>query len=247
VTVPDITRRDLVAGAITALPLPAFAGRETVAPALRLPIRTPDGTPIGGNVAALTLDACSGRFDERIARALVENEIRATIFVTGIWMRWNPAGLAFLLAHRHLFDLQNHGARHIPAVVGGGTIFGLPCAGDLDDVRREVQQGAAAIQAATGAAPRWYRGASARYSPSAIRAIEELGFAVAGYSLSADLGASLPAGAVTARIAGAAPGDVIIGHINHPERPSGAGIVAGVLALRRRGMDFELLTSRSAV
>ena len=225
-----LTRRDLAGGLITALPAAASAGQDSVEPRLRL-------RP-GLSAVALTLDACSGGFDERIATMLVDQGIPATIFVTGIWLRQNPSGLAFLLAHRDLFDLQNHGARHIPAIIGGGTIYGLPCARDLEAVKREALDGDNLLAVASGGHARWYRCAAARYSPTAIPAIEELGFAVAGYSLSADAGASLPASVVTARIARAQPGDVIIGHINHPERSSGAGIVAGVVALRRLGMAF---------
>jgi peptidoglycan/xylan/chitin deacetylase (PgdA/CDA1 family) len=68
-------------------------------------------------------------------------------------------------------------------------------------VRREVTEGAASIHAATGTAPRWYRGATGYYSRSAMPAIQQLGFGIAGYSLNADEGASLPAHSVGERIA----------------------------------------------
>jgi peptidoglycan/xylan/chitin deacetylase (PgdA/CDA1 family) len=77
-------------------------------------MRLPDASP-GRLVVALTLDACPGGFDERIATALVEGGIKATIFVTGLWLRENPVGLAFLLAHRDLFVLENHGELAYPA------------------------------------------------------------------------------------------------------------------------------------
>jgi hypothetical protein len=67
---------------------------------------------------ALTLNACPGAFDKRIATALVESGIKATVFVTGLWLRENPAGLAFLLMHRNLFAIENHGELHIPPVLG---------------------------------------------------------------------------------------------------------------------------------
>jgi len=190
---------------------------------------------------ALTLDACPGAFDARIATALVESRIQATIFVTDPWMRRNPAGLAFLLAHRDLFALENHGKSHIPPVLGQRTIFGIAVAGDLGAVRREVTDGATSITAATGTAPRWYRGATGFYSPSAMPVIEQLGFGIGGYSLNADQGASLPAASVADRIAKASNGSVIIAHINQPHRPSGPGVVAGVRELQRRGANFVRL------
>ncbi len=197
-------------------------------------------------VVALTFDACPGAFDQRIADALVAASIQATIFVTDLWMRWNPAGLAFLLAHRDLFAIENHGERHIPPVLGHGTIFGIPIAGDLTTVRHEVTAGAAAIAKASGVTPRWYRAATGFYSPSVIPDIQQLGFGIGGYSLSADEGASLPAHSVTQRIAAAASGDVIVAHINQPSRPSGAGVVPGIQALQRRGASFVRLDQLAA-
>jgi len=211
----------------------AMAGEGIVEP--RMQLLNP---PPGRLTVALTLDACPGAFDERIAVALVENAIPATIFATGVWLRRNPAGLALLVAHRDLFGIENHGERHVPPVLGRGSIFGIPVAGDLDTVHREVTEGAASISVATGASPRWYRAAAGFYSPPAMQAIEALGFDIAGYSLNADVGASLPARSVADRIAGAANGDVIVAHINQPERSSGAGVAAGVVELRRRGVSF---------
>ena len=197
-------------------------------------------------LVALTFDACPGAFDQRIADALVAASIQATIFVTDLWMRWNPAGLAFLLAHRDLFAIENHGERHIPPVLGHGTIFGIAIAGDLPTVRHEVTAGAAAIAKASGAMPRWYRAATGFYSPSVIPDIQQLGFGIGGYSLNADAGASLPAHSVAQRIAAAASGDIIVAHINQPSRPSGAGVVPGIQALQRRGASFVRLDQLAA-
>jgi len=237
-----LARRDLARAAVAAGTL-VLARRAVAAeldvpvePQLRLPIDAPDQ-----HVVALTLDACPGAFDMRIATALLDAGIPATIFVTALWMRRNPAGLKLLLAHPGLFSLQNHGERHIPPVLGNRSIFGIKVAGDLATIRTEVSNGARAIAGASGIAPRWYRAATGFYSPSAIPEIEAMGFAIAGYSFSADAGASLPAARVAARMAGARSGDVIVAHINQPLRPSGEGVVAGLRELQRKDMRFVLL------
>ena len=234
------TRRRLLATALATVALafpPEKASRgNTVEPRLTLPA-SPGGPP----TVALTLDACPGGFDQRIALALIAHAIPATIFLSGTWIRRNEAALGVLRAHPDLFGFGNHGARHLAPVLGSRAVFGVPAAGDLDAIRREVQEGAAAVAACCGTAPAWYRGATGRYSPAAIDAIEALGVRIAGYSLIADQGASLSAGAVAARIARAGDGDVIIGHVNQPTRPSGPGIVAGALELQRRGVRFVRL------
>ena len=192
-------------------------------------------------VIALTFDCCPGAFDARIATVLVAERIPATIFVTWLWMRRNPEGLALLLAHPDLFAIENHGELHLPPVLGDRTIFGIRAAGDLPAIRREIEGGARAIRTATGTAPRWYRAATGFYTPSVIPEIEAMGFAIAGYSLSADVGASLPAARVAARMANARSGDVIVAHLNQPLRSSGLGVVEGLRALQRQGTKFVRL------
>lgn len=204
-----------------------------IEPHLRLPNAPPDRLTV-----ALTFDACPGAFDERIADALIAARIPATIFVTGVWLRENPKGLAILLAHRDLFAIENHGEWHTPPILGVGRMFGIPVAGSLAAIQHEVQQGAASIATAFGTAPTWYRASTGYYSPSAIPLIQQLGFGIAGYSLNADAGASLPAHSVAHRIAAATSGDVIVAHINQPTRASGAGVVAGIQELQRRSASF---------
>jgi peptidoglycan/xylan/chitin deacetylase (PgdA/CDA1 family) len=234
-----LSRRTLLA-APAILPLTRPSGATAVDAPIVPRMRLAD-PPLDRLAVALTLDACPGDFDERIATALVESGIAATIFVTDLWLLRNPSGLAFLVAHRDLFGIENHGELHIPPVVGQRRIYGIAVAGDLATVRREVTLGAAAIGIATGAASRWYRAATGYYSPSAMPEIRRLGFGIAGYSLNADAGASLPARSVAARIAKATSGEVIVAHINQPYRPSGLGVIAGVRELQRHGASFRRL------
>ena len=228
-----VTRRTMLGAALAAMASPVHA-LDAIEPRFR---RRP--SPDGRRHIALTLDACNGGFDQRIADALIAHRARATIFLTGTWIRQNPAALRLLLAHRDLFAFENHGARHIPPVLGEGTLWGLAVAGTIDAVRREVTDGARAVTAATSAVPRWYRGAAARYSPAVIDEIRQLGFAIAAYSLNGDEGASLPAAAVAARVASARDGDIIIGHINQPHRASGAGWAVAIGALARDGVVWS--------
>lgn len=232
--VEPLTRRGALVAAVLA-PFAAAGGEGLVEPNMRLASSAP------GLTVALTFDACPGAFDMRIASALIATRTPATLFLTGLWMRRNPEALALLLAHRDLFSLQNHGFWHLPPVLGARRVFGLRVAGDLATVRQEVAAGAAAIEAATGAAPRWYRAAAGLYSPAALAAVRALGVRIGGYSVNGDMGASLPAAAVARRLASAANGAVTVAHINQPHRSSGAGVVQGILGLRGRGARFVRL------
>lgn len=198
----------------------------------------PPGAP---RTVALTLDACSGAADLRILDTLVHLRVPATIFATARWIARNTGALDLLRAHPALFSLQNHGARHVPAVLGTGRAYGLAVAGTLAAVEQEVAGGAASIQAAGFPQPHWFRGATALYSPAAISAIEAMGFQLAGYSLNGDEGAALGDLATARRIAAARGGDVLLAHVNHPERAAGAGVAAGVAVLKQAGVVFVRL------
>lgn len=230
------TRRQFCRGLLAA-PLVIGAPHKDglVEPALRLKPQS------GPRRVAVTLDACPGHFDARIADVLVARQIPATIFITKVWMRMNPAGLAFFLDHPDVFTLENHGALHLPPVLGAERVYGLKVAGSWPAIETEIAGGAEAIRQVTGRSPIWYRGAAGLYTPSVVPRIEALGVRVAGYSLNSDAGASFPAELVAARIEAARDGDVIEGHINQPHRSSGAGIAAGLVALQKAGVDFVRL------
>lgn len=190
---------------------------------------------------ALTLDACMGKTDHRILDVLVQNRIPATIFVTGRWIKQNPAAMAVLKANVDLFDIENHGAMHVPAITNEPKMYGIKTAGSLEAVHLEIDGGATAITDAGMSKPVWYRDATARYSTDAIKLATSMGYKIGGYSLNGDQGASLLAPTVERRIAAARDGDVIISHINQPTRSAGEGVARGVLALKAKGMKFVRL------
>ena len=176
---------------------------------------------------ALTLDACGGAFDADLIATLVARRIPATIFVTKTWLDRNPVGTAALLAHPELFELEDHGTQHVPAVIGrDARVYGLRGEPDVQHLQTEVSGAARAIAALTGRAPTYYRGATAIYDRQSMQVIESMGYRLAGFSISADAGATLPQAAVEARLRAVRPGDIILAHMNKP-----AGTTAEALAL----------------
>lgn len=216
----------------------AFAKQpDTVEPTLHV---APGGA--GSPRVALTFDACMGQTDKRILSALIDNQIPATIFVTGRWLKRNRTVFAEMRAHPDLFEIQNHGARHIPAVDSPMRIYGIAAAGSPEAVQAEVEGGANAVRAAGGGNPKWFRGSTARYSKSAIAQIRKLGFRVAGYSVNGDGGSLLGAKATEKRIAAARDGDVVIAHINQPKHAAGEGVAKAIVELKAKGFTFVRLT-----
>jgi peptidoglycan/xylan/chitin deacetylase (PgdA/CDA1 family) len=195
---------------------------------------------------ALTFDACMGKADERILTTLVRERVPATVFVTARWLRSNPQAVAVFLQNPDLFELENHGENHVPAVDLPVAIYGIAAAGSPEAVGREVARGAEAMLAAGLPAPRWFRGATARYDLSAIHEIRNMGYRIAGYSLNGDDGSLLGAQATEKRIASAKDGDVVISHINQPTHAAGEGIARAILALKARGIAFVKLADVEA-
>jgi peptidoglycan/xylan/chitin deacetylase (PgdA/CDA1 family) len=213
--------------------VPAFASSGLVEPTLKMRPQASGVTRV-----AITLDACMGKTDFRILDTLVKERIPATVFVTARWIRHNRDALAIMLANPDLFEIENHGQDHIPAIDRQVSVYGIAAAGSMESVMREVNGGREAIIAATGKEPNWFRGATAKYTHSSMTEINGIGERIAGYSINGDGGSLLGAGVAQKRIAAAKDGDVVIAHINQPTHQAGEGVAKGLLALKKSGVTF---------
>ena len=199
-------------------------------------------TPDSARTLALTLDACSGKFDDDLIEFLIRNRIPATLFATKKWLLANPLGVSIIKAHLDLFDVEDHGENHIPAVIGAGKkVYGIPGEPDVLHLRREVSEGARTITELFGVPPHWYRGATAEYDAQAVTEIEKMGYGIAGFSVNADAGATLGRVAIEERLKHVKAGDIIIAHMNKPASDSAEGLSAGLIHLLKAGYVFVRL------
>lgn len=196
-------------------------------------------SPAGAKQLALTLDACSGHYDAALIDFLIDKRIPATLFVTKRWLNRNALALEVIKSHLDLFQIENHGAQHRPAVIGEGMdVYGIPAQPDVEHVRLEVQEGARAIEQAVSIKPHWYRGATALYDAPSLQEIQRLGWGIAGFSLNADSGATLPKAAILRRLQRARAGDVIIAHMNKPDSDTAEALQEGLAQLKADGFEF---------
>jgi peptidoglycan/xylan/chitin deacetylase (PgdA/CDA1 family) len=196
------------------------------------------------HAVALTLDACSGAYDRRLIDLLVQLRVPATLFVTKRWLDRNAQAVAELQQHPELFEFENHGTQHVPAVVGPASqrLYGMRVEPDDDALRAEITGGAEAIKALTGRAPRFFRGAGAAYDSAGVHMVQALGYRIAGFSVNADGGARYPAPLVAARLLAVKPGDVVIAHMNHPASGTAEGFARALPPLLQRGVVFVKLS-----
>jgi peptidoglycan/xylan/chitin deacetylase (PgdA/CDA1 family) len=230
-------KKTIIAMVLTLLSLPVYGAEKAVEVHDRLA-----ADPVPEKRLALTLDACTGKFDYDLIEFLIVNRIPATIFATKKWLEENPFGVSIIKAHLSLFDVENHGENHIPAVIGKGRkVYGIPGEPDVIHLRKEVIEGARAIEEVIGIMPRWYRGATAEYDPQAIAEIERMGYKIAGFSVNADVGATLSKVAIEERLKRVKAGDVIIAHMNRPASDTAEGLAASLKYLQAKGFVFVRL------
>ncbi|MEB2843135.1 polysaccharide deacetylase family protein [Rhizobiales bacterium RZME27] len=240
-SLPDPARSSGLAPAKPAIAAHAGAARAKAATLVEPQLRVARSNAAGRPRVALTFDACMGKTDDRILSVLVSERIPATIFVTARWLRSNPQAVTILRQNADLFEVENHGQNHIPAVDVPASIYGIAAAGSTDAVRQEVAGGADAMREAGIAPPHWFRGSTAKYDASAIRQIRTMGYKIAGYSLNGDGGSMLGAAVAERKIAAARDGDVVIAHINQPTHTAGEGVARALLTLKKRGVEFVKL------
>jgi len=194
-------------------------------------------------ILALTMDACGSKtdsLDEELIDFLIQNEIPATMFITGRWMDKYPDKFTRLAANP-LFEIENHGIAHRPASLTGQSIYGIDGTKDAGELYEEVVLNADKMEKTTGRRPIFFRSGTAYYDEGAAQMIEDLGFQSIGFAVLGDKGATYSADEVEQAFLTAQPGDIIICHMNHPEKETGRGLVRVLPKLKAQGFRFVLL------
>jgi peptidoglycan/xylan/chitin deacetylase (PgdA/CDA1 family) len=192
---------------------------------------------------ALTFDACPGACDDALLATLERNVVPALLFLNSRWIDANP-GRAEQLAANPLFEIGNHGTRHVPLSVTGRSAYGIRGTRSADEVVTEVWTNHTRLAALTGKPPNWFRPGTAYYDDVAVAIVNELGERPLGFRVDADNGAKASAAQVRSKITGAAPGSVVLAHMNHPGSGSAAGVSDAITALRTSGWEFVSVTGQ---
>jgi len=203
--------------------------------------------PAAGRVIALTFDACGGPggsgYDQALIDFLRQREVPATLFLNSRWIDENPAAFR-LLAAEPLFELANHGTRHLPLSVTGRSAYGIPGTRSAGEVYDEVAGNHVKLTRLLGKAPRFFRSGTAYYDDVAARIVNDMGERPVTFDVNGDGGATFTPAQVNTTVTAAEPGSLVIGHMNHPEGGTAQGIAAAVPALLARGYRFVRLSDR---
>jgi len=192
---------------------------------------------------ALTFDACGSKhdgYDQQLIDFLVDEKISATLFVNARWIDKNPETFK-ALAGNPLFDIENHGLHHLPASVNGRSAYGLKGTASVEALVEEVDIEKLQIAKLTGVSPSYFRSGTAYYDEVAVKVIHQLGQKIAGFSVLGDAGATYTAEQIEKTLSLVQANDIIIAHMNHPERQTAEGFIPALRKLKEQGFRFVTL------
>lgn len=198
---------------------------------------------VEGKAIALTFDACGSKndgFDNTLISFLEREKIPATLFISVRWIENHPVEFKRIAA-QPLFEIENHGVRHRPCSVNGRSVYGIAGTQDIDDLVDEVEGNGRTIESLTGRKPLFYRSGTAYYDDVAAEVVAALGYRIAGYQVLGDAGATYTPQQVEQALLSARPGDIVIMHMNHPEKGTAEGVMRAVPQLRKKGFSFVTL------
>ncbi len=193
---------------------------------------------------ALTLDACGGGYDAALIDELRRREIPATIFVAGPWLNAHGEVLTSL-SEDPLFEIANHGLRHLPCSVSGREAVEIEGTNNVEEAYEEIEENARRIEALTGERPRHYRSGTAFYDEVCVRIAGKLGHQVVNYDIIGDQGAIFSAEQVEEAVMKADGGSIIVAHMNRPESGTAEGLRKALPQLQEQGYRFVRLSDVS--
>lgn len=197
-----------------------------------------------GQEIALTLDACSGEYDEDLIHFLQKNEIPATLFLSGVWLQ-NHTQVAADLAADPLFEIANHGLNHRPCSLTGKSALDIEGTKNFDEAFEEIYRNAEYIKEITGAETKFYRSGTAFYDEVCTALSEGMDHVVAGYTIDGDGGADFSSHEVKQKLLSADAGDIILLHMNQPESSTYEGVGKAIPELIKAGFSFVTLSERT--
>ena len=189
----------------------------------------------------LTLDACSGKYDQRIINLLRQKKIPAMLFINARWIKLHSDD--FLdLAKDPLFSIQNHGFKHKPLSVNGKSAYHIQGTQNIQEVYQEIMLNDHKIQELTGKKPRFFRSGTAYYDEIALQILSDLGYQAIGFDVLGDAGATFSKEQIIKQTSLVTNGSILIYHFNHPEKATYDGLKEVIEILEKKGFIFKNLS-----
>jgi peptidoglycan/xylan/chitin deacetylase (PgdA/CDA1 family) len=194
---------------------------------------------------ALTFDACGGPggsgYDQTLIGFLRRREVPVTLFLNSRWIDAHPAVFR-QLAGEPLFQIANHGTRHLPLSVTGRSAYGITGTQNAGEVYDEVARNQAKLTQLLGVPPRLFRAGTAYSDDVAARIVTAMDDRLVSFSVNGDGGATFTPWQVSSTLTAAPAGSIVLCHMNHPASGTAQGIADAVPRLTAAGYRFVHLS-----
>lgn len=194
--------------------------------------------PAGSAGTLLSFDCCGGpggnQVDQDLIDLLTRTGTPAIFFLNARWVQANPK-TARDLAGNPLFEIGNHGTRHVPLSVTGRSAYGIRGTASPAEVYDEVMASQDSLHSLTGKTARFFRPGTAYLDDTAAAIVRRLGLVPVSFSINGDGGATYTSGTVLREVTKAKAADIIIAHANHPGGGTAPGMAAALPALQSSG------------
>ena len=190
---------------------------------------------------ALTFDACGGPGGSGYDRALIDllraHSVKATLVLNQRWIDANP-GPAAELAADPLFQLANHGLRHIPLSTTGKAAYGERGTTSVAEMYDEIIGSSAWLLEQRPHEPIFYRSGTAYADEVAVAVCAAMGMPFLGFAVNGDAGTTFTADQIATALKHVRPGDIVISHMNQPTHQTAKGYTRALPPLLDRGITF---------
>ncbi len=194
----------------------------------------------------LTYDACGGPYgskvDSELLDLLIAQKIPATLFLNQRWIEVNRPTFDTIASHPELFDIGNHGTRHMPLSVTGKSAYNEQGTANAGEVYDEVAGNHGYLTSLLGKPPRFFRTGTAHYDEVAIAIVRAMGEIPIGFDINGDAGTTYTTAQVIQETGRAKPGSIVIAHMNQPSRQTYEGMAVILPRLRDKGIRFARLS-----
>jgi len=175
--------------------------------------------------------------DTRITDYLVKNQIKATFFLTGLWIQSYPDATKFL-AGNPLFELENHSYSH-PSMAG--YCFDQPQI-PLTQYPFEIEKTQSLIEQYTHQTPKYFRFPGGCYDQTVVDLVKKEGLQIVHWDDVADDGFNNNEEQIITNVLNEAQnGSIIVMHMGSPESnvPQTANALPVIITqLQKRGFQF---------
>jgi peptidoglycan/xylan/chitin deacetylase (PgdA/CDA1 family) len=196
-------------------------------------------------VIALTFDACgnpgSFGYDAELIDFLIKENIPATLFLNSKWIDANLP-IVEQLINNPLFEIGNHGTEHKPCSVDGRSAYGIKGTKNVEEVFDEIELNSRKIELLTKKKPKFFRSGTAHYDDVAVKIANYLGYEIVNFTINGDYGATASKEQVMNNLLKAKNGDIILLHMNHPEKETAEGVMLAIPQLKQLGYKFVKLS-----